>query len=105
MKIPTPTSLVFLSLCTGVLALLVFFFYKKPIDDSQAFIIAEGTFLSLAKHLKMMPNEFELLPSNRLPSGEKLVVFVWQSKTKPDCKIEVDVDKMYANARPTWICN
>ena len=99
------TSVISVAIVAVILVFFMLFFYRDPIDEKQAKIIAESAFISLVKHLKMMPNQFEILPMNPQSSAQKVVVFVWQSKAKTECRIEVDVDMIYANARPTWICN
>lgn len=98
-----------LAIFVGVIVLYAFL--RPPIDEKQANNLAQSSFRSAAKHLKMMPSEFELvsIPTSDLFSNYPVVfvkytfvTYLWQHKTKSDCKIEVYVDLVYANPRPIF---
>ncbi len=89
------------------LLLFVCISYAIPMSGARAKILAEGVFPSVAKRMKMTPDEFELVsePSPERNFKHQYVGFVWRGKSKPECIIEVDVDLIYANARPRGDCN
>jgi hypothetical protein len=92
-------------ICT--LFLFVCISYVIPMDRKEAKILAESVFRIQAVRMKMLSDEFELVsePSLERNFKDEYVGYVWRGKTKPECIIEVDLDLIYANARPRGDCN
>lgn len=70
---------------------------------SETYEIAESAFKDYAVY-RGWPVEDFARPEKIEMTGS-VVRLDWKSKTKSGCAIEVDVDRKFANARPSWSCH
>jgi hypothetical protein len=87
-----------------ILVGIALIFNFSLLDETQTTVIAESAFKSFAKHQNLSIQDFDAMPLNQSMQDERMVVLIWKSKSKLECRIEVDVDRRYSNARPTWNC-
>lgn len=80
-------------------------FFIGPLADSRTtYAAAESAFRGLSAKMSLSPVDFQAPPLDAVGVDDRMVVLSWTSITRPGCRIEVDVDRRYANARPTWSC-
>jgi len=84
---------------------LVWMIFGPILGRDDTYVIAEDAFLKIAKKLEMDVSDFEVPKKTEISDESRQIVLQWQSKSRPGCRIEVDVDRRCANARPTWNCN
>lgn len=83
----------------------MWFASNQLLSRDDTYVIAESAFQNLAKRIDMEPSDFLPPQKDEIPVEDGAVVLRWHSKYRPECGIEVDVDRKYANARPVWNCN
>lgn len=79
--------------------------FRPAIDSTTTYVIAESAFKSFAAQMSMPLSDFDPPSPISDLDGDRMVVLSWVSRSRPECRIEVDVDRLYANARPTWNCS
>lgn len=89
---------------TLVGAALSWWWLNSLIDARSTYSIAESAFHGLAVHMQMSTQDFDAPRYPREFGGARNIRLNWVSKKDPKCRIEVDVDRGHANARPTWVC-
>lgn len=88
-----------------ICSLFAWMWFGTLSSRQDTYAIAEGAFFNLTKKMKMNVSEFNAPPNIDPSDDSRMVVLEWVSKSKPGCRIEVDVDRKFANARPTWNCD
>lgn len=92
----------------ALLSLLAFggyAWFASNLDTDATFSIGESAYLGLATKMGMSKSDFVAPQPLDKASDSRMVVLTWLSKSKPGCRIEVDIDRRYSNARPIWQCS
>lgn len=88
-----------------ILGLMGFWLLWPGIDASVTYEIAEEAFQKYAKHMDKAEEDF--VPPARLNprDSDPVVQLDWRSRSRPNCAIEVVVDRKTVNAMPSWQCS
>ena len=86
------------------LVLTCLWLFMSRLDARSTYDIAEGAFTDLAQHLQLPVSDFDPPPPVREGDRSVTLELDWKSKSKIGCRIEVDVDRRFGNARPAWSC-
>lgn len=79
--------------------------FTSELDAEATFSIGESAYLDLAAKMGISKSDFQAPKPLDKASASRMVVLTWVNKSKPECRIEVDIDRRYSNARPTWQCS
>jgi hypothetical protein len=82
----------------------IVFWGNNLIDWKTTDAIASGSFRSASVIGKFNESDFERLPIDEAEKRERHVTFVWVHRVQLRCRIEVEVDRKFANARPIMQC-
>jgi hypothetical protein len=93
--------------CVAFITIFSFsvWFFTGVTDSESTYEIGLSAFYWIAKRMYLSESDFVSPLHLDTSSKERMVTLEWMYKLHPQCGIEVDIDRRYANARPRWRCS